>query len=99
MFIGTSAILATAGGLIFEGSQDRWFRASDSATGEVLWQIRLNAPPSSAPIAFSVDGEEYIAVVTGQTTVDRRFIGFTPEITIGDPNITLWVFKLRHHIN
>ena len=94
-----SAILATAGGLIFEGSPDRWFRASDSATGEILWQTRLNAPPSSAPIAFSVDGEDYIAVVAGQSRHDRRFLAFTPEISTGGPTTTLWVFKLGRHIN
>ena len=31
----SSAILGTAGGLIFEGSRDRWFRASDERTGKV----------------------------------------------------------------
>ena len=91
----SSAILATAGNLIFEGSRDRWFRASDSATGEVLWQIRLDASPSSAPIAFSVDGEEYIAVTTGESSYDTKFIAFTPEISAGGPTTTLWVFKLR----
>ena len=29
--------LATAGGLLFAGESDGWFRAHDSATGKVLW--------------------------------------------------------------
>ena len=62
---GSSAILATAGGLILEGSRDRWFRASDSATGAKLWQIRLDGVPNSFPISFSVDGIQYIAVTAG----------------------------------
>ncbi len=39
----TSAVLATAGGLVFDGSRDREFRASDSSTGDMLWQTRLCA--------------------------------------------------------
>src|SRR5262249_44552881 len=35
----SSAVLATAGGVVFEGSRDRWFRALDDRTGKVLWKI------------------------------------------------------------
>ena len=38
----TSAVLPTAGGLVFAGSLDRWFRAYDDTTGKVLWQMRTN---------------------------------------------------------
>ena len=31
--------LATAGGLLFVGESDGWFRAYDAATGEVLWSF------------------------------------------------------------
>jgi alcohol dehydrogenase (cytochrome c) len=47
----TTGVLATAGGVLFEGSMDRWFRARDDATGDVLWDIRLNDVPNSAPSA------------------------------------------------
>jgi alcohol dehydrogenase (cytochrome c) len=92
----SSAVLATGGGLIFEGSRDRWFRASDSATGEHLWKVQLNAEPSSYPVTYAVAGTQYVAVVAGgggPTAVSWKTM--TPEIT--DPPgavTTLWVFKL-----
>ena len=36
-----SAMLATAGGLLFSGSQNRQFTAYDAATGKALWEVGL----------------------------------------------------------
>jgi alcohol dehydrogenase (cytochrome c) len=90
-----SAILATAGGLVFEGSRDRWFRALDDRTGKVLWQTRLEAPPSSFPITYSIDGVQYVAVTAGGGNPADTYPGvMTPEIVapVGQP--TLMVFRL-----
>lgn len=61
----TSAALATAGGLLFAGDSDRWFRAYDDATGKVLWEMRLNDAINSYPISYAVKGKQYIAVAAG----------------------------------
>jgi len=61
----TTGTLATAGGLVFEGSMDRWFRARDDSNGKVLWHVRLNDVPNSAPISYSVNGRQYVAIVVG----------------------------------
>jgi alcohol dehydrogenase (cytochrome c) len=61
----TTGVLATAGGVVFEGSMDRWFRARDDATGDVLWDIRLNDVPNSAPISYTANGKQYVAIVVG----------------------------------
>ena len=90
-----SAILATAGGVLFEGSRDRMFRASDSATGRILWSARLDAAPSSTPVTYSVGGQQYVAVVAGGGGAhDITWAALTPEIDspVGSPS--LWVFKL-----
>ena len=90
-----SAALATAGGIMFEGSLDRWFRAVDSATGKTLWQARLDDSPHSFPISFAADGTQYVAVVTGGGTPhDSVYRGFTPEFQTPVRQRTLWVFKL-----
>jgi alcohol dehydrogenase (cytochrome c) len=60
-----SSLLASAGGLVFSGARDRQFRAYDAATGALLWQVGLNASPSSSPAAYSVGGVQYLAVVAG----------------------------------
>jgi alcohol dehydrogenase (cytochrome c) len=61
----TTGALDTAGGLVFEGSMDRWFRARDDSNGKVLWRVRLNDVPNTAPISYSVDGKQYVAIVVG----------------------------------
>ncbi len=57
-----SAALSTAGGLVFEGGRDRRFRASDSSSGEILWQTRLDNVPSATPISFAADGVQYVTI-------------------------------------
>ncbi|WP_337180546.1 PQQ-binding-like beta-propeller repeat protein [Sphingopyxis granuli] len=90
-----SAILATDGGLIFEGNRDRWFRASDDRTGKILWQMRLNSSVSSFPISYSVNGVQYVAVVAGGGNFVDMIIGnLAPEIVTPTRQPTLWVFRL-----
>jgi len=60
----TSA-MTTAGGIGFVGDWDRTFRAFDVRTGKTLWTVRLPTTAQGFPTAYSVDGEEFIAVPTG----------------------------------
>jgi alcohol dehydrogenase (cytochrome c) len=90
-----SAMLATAGGIAFNGARDRWFRAYDSATGKVLWKIRLDAVPSSTPISYSIGGTQYIAVVAGGGGAhESTWPILTPEIRDPPGGTMLWIFKL-----
>lgn len=91
----SSAMLATAGGLVFAGARDRWFRALDDRTGAVLWQTRLSAAPNAFPISFAVDRVQYVAIVAGGGgPLDSGFQAFTPEIVSPSGSPTLFVFKL-----
>ncbi len=89
----SSSTLTTAGGLVFAGSRDRRFRAFDAATGKILWQSTLNASLSSTPVTYSVDGEQYVAVVAGNGG-PVAWPQLTPEIPNPLGGTTLWVFKL-----
>ena len=60
--------LATAGGLVFAGESDGWFRAYDSATGKVLWSFFAGAGVNAPPASYSVDGQQYIVVAAGGNT-------------------------------
>jgi len=60
-----TAILSTAGGLVFVGDLDRQFKAVDVETGEILWETRLSTSVQGFPLTFSVDGKQYVAVTTG----------------------------------
>ena len=91
-----SAMLATAGGIVFEGSKDRAFRALDNRTGSILWETPLNDTPNGFPISFAVDGSQYVATISGGGTpfdITPRYL--TPEIQNSSGARTIWVFKLR----
>jgi alcohol dehydrogenase (cytochrome c) len=60
-----SAVLATAGGLVFNGDAARYFFALDTDTGKRIWQVRLGSMCCGYPVTYSVDGRQYIAVVAG----------------------------------
>jgi alcohol dehydrogenase (cytochrome c) len=90
-----SSLLASAGGLVFSGARDRHLRAYDAATGKVLWQVVLNASPSSSPATYSVAGIQYLVVVAGGGgAFDSGPRSLTPEIIDPPAGTTLWVFKL-----
>jgi len=92
----TSGILATAGGLIFSGSIDRFFSAHHDQTGQELWRVRLNDVPGSAPISFSVNGKQYIALTVGNGSAHATtWPTLTPEIQ-NPPGRggSVWVFEL-----
>jgi glucose dehydrogenase len=56
---------ATAGGLVFTGEGNGWFKAYDAKTGAVLWKFYCGAGVNAAPSVFDVDGEEFVAVAAG----------------------------------
>lgn len=92
----TAGILATAGGLIFSGSLDRWFSAHNDRTGEELWRVRLNDVPGSAPISYSVAGKQYIAISVGNGSAHAAtWPSLVPEIQ-NPPGRggSVWVFEL-----
>ena len=62
----SSAVLATAGGLVFGGAIDGTFKAFDQADGEVLWSTDLGDVPASFPISYSAAGKQYVALTIGQ---------------------------------
>ena len=68
-----SPILATAGGLVFNGSMDRYLRALDADKGTLLWQTRLASQVVGAPITFAVAGRQYIAIIAGGGPIKIRY--------------------------
>lgn len=58
-------ILTTAGGVLFTGWMDRQFVAYDQETGRELWSTGVTGVPNASPITYSVDGKQYVAMVTG----------------------------------
>ena len=61
----STSLLATGGGLLFSGDLDPSLKAFDVASGELLWQAKLDDAPSSSLVTYRVDDRQYIAVVVG----------------------------------
>jgi alcohol dehydrogenase (cytochrome c) len=92
----TSGVLATAGDVIFAAALDRYLRAYDAGDGEVLWEARLADVSSSSPLTYSIDGKQYVAVVTGQGGFHAAsFVPLLPEQrSPPDRGSAVWVFAL-----
>jgi alcohol dehydrogenase (cytochrome c) len=59
-------VLTTAGNLVFMGgTSDRFVRAFDARTGEMLWQQRTNSGVIGVPSTYAVDGVQYVAIQSG----------------------------------
>src|SRR5215469_7147479 len=91
----SSGALDTAGGVIFNGSIDRFFRAYDDQTGKLLWETRLSDVPSNAPITYTVNGKQYIAIGVGNGGAQATgFAPLVPEIQNLERAPAVWVFQL-----
>jgi alcohol dehydrogenase (cytochrome c)/quinohemoprotein ethanol dehydrogenase len=57
--------LSTAGGLVFQGTGSGEFTALDARTGAALWSSNVQTGVMAAPIAYEVDGRQYVAIMAG----------------------------------
>jgi alcohol dehydrogenase (cytochrome c) len=58
-------VLATAGGLVFNGEANGLFRAFDAKNGKKLWEYQTGAGVNAPPVSYTVNGKQYIAVAAG----------------------------------
>jgi alcohol dehydrogenase (cytochrome c) len=65
--VSMSGILTTASDVLFAGGREGYFWALDARTGAELWRANLGGEVASGPIAYSVNGREYISVSAGST--------------------------------
>ena len=62
-----SGLMATAGGLIFYGDGNGAFIAADAKNGKLLWHFNTGQSWKAGPMAYTVDGNQYIGMVAGST--------------------------------
>ncbi|MDB5077152.1 MAG: quinonprotein alcohol dehydrogenase, partial [Chloroflexi bacterium] len=60
-----SGAMTTAGGLVFNGQIDGWFKAYDAKTGKVLWKWQTGLPNNAPAMTYDVNGVQYIAIDAG----------------------------------
>jgi alcohol dehydrogenase (cytochrome c)/quinohemoprotein ethanol dehydrogenase len=68
-------VLSTAGRLVFQGNSDEELVAYDDATGERLWSAPTQTAILAPPVTYSIDGEQYLALVAGWGGIDSLFLG------------------------
>ena len=58
-------LLATGGGLVFQGSGQGQFAAYSAAEGRRLWSFTAGTGIIAPPVTYTVNGEQYVAVLAG----------------------------------
>jgi alcohol dehydrogenase (cytochrome c) len=87
-----SAMLATAGGLLFTGKETGEFIAIDIDSGKTVWQFQTGSGINAQPITFTVQGRQYVAIQSG--------LGGVNVVRMGDAlkNVprggSVWAFAL-----
>ncbi len=65
-----ASTLATAGGLVFAGSNEGNFFALDAASGKLLWEFTVGGTNSESNlITYAVDGKQYLIGASGNCFV------------------------------
>ncbi len=66
--VWAGGVLATGGGLVFQGQANGQLRAMDDRTGKVLWTYDAKSPVLAPPISYRWKGRQYVSVITGSGT-------------------------------
>lgn len=80
-----SALLATGGGLLFNGTMDGWLEAIDAETGSLLWKFNNGSAHNGGIVSYEVGGVQYITVVSGQGS----YVGYAVNALNSDKLINM----------
>jgi PQQ-dependent dehydrogenase (methanol/ethanol family) len=65
---GNAGTLTTAGNLVFQGLPGKKFGAFRADTGEKVWSIDTQGNVVPGPVTYTIDGVQYIAVISSAST-------------------------------
>jgi quinohemoprotein ethanol dehydrogenase len=65
LFMDHGGVLSTAGGVVLEGSIDGKLRVFNDETGAVIKEIDTGSPLIAAPMTYTVNGVQYVAILAG----------------------------------
>jgi len=85
-----SGILTTQGGLVFVGRNNGTLQAYNDLNGKLLWTSpKLAAGANAAPMTYSVNGKQYVAIYAGGNSLVNTFGKITTK-----PGSELYAFAL-----
>jgi quinohemoprotein ethanol dehydrogenase len=64
-FMDHGGVLSSAGGIVIQGSIDGKLRVFNDETGAVIKEIDTGTPLIAAPMTYTVNGVQYVAVLAG----------------------------------
>jgi len=87
--------LATAGGLVFQGTADGRVTAYAADSGKLLWESPANTGVMAGPVSYSVRGEQYVTFMAGWGGVFPLLMGpFAKNGTKVLPDARVLTYKL-----
>jgi alcohol dehydrogenase (cytochrome c) len=89
-----SPVMATAGNLLFTGGGDRYLKAFNAETGDMLWRSRLASDASGHAITYEVDGRQYVAIPAGPAGFSSALMIAEGNVDQGGTNSAIYVFAL-----
>ena len=90
-----SALVSTAGGLVFAGDPEGNFFALNGQTGDKLWSFQTGSGHRGGAISYAVDGKQYIATPSGWGSSMANMVAqFFPELQGARQGATVFAFTL-----
>lgn len=89
--------MTTATNLVFQGDMAGKFRAFDARNGKILWDFNTGSGILAAPMTYTLDGKQYVAIVSGRTQSVPAFFGEIGEkmVAASPEGGTMFVFALN----
>ena len=90
-----SGVLSTAGGIVMTAQMDGSITAHDDRTLRELWRFNAGTGINAAPMTYSVDGKQFIAIMVGMGSISKgRMTANHPELANLQPTSSIYVFAL-----
>ena len=91
-----SALMSTAGGLLFNATSDGYVEAMDAASGALLWRFNNGSGHNGGIISYEVGGTQYVSVASGHGSyVGRAVHGLNSEKAVNfQESAVLFTFAL-----
>lgn len=83
-------VMATAGGLVFQGTGEGKFLAYDATDGKKLWETNVGSGVIAPPVTYMIDGKQYVSIAVGWGGNPGHRVRFTKENYPG----TIFTFAL-----
>jgi alcohol dehydrogenase (cytochrome c) len=83
--------LATAGGVVFTGTQSGHAVAFDADDGRELWRFQTGSMVRGQPVTYKLGDKQYVAIASGGGGLAVTIIGENPNVTLGS---ALLVFEV-----